>query len=379
MLKCKFLLSQLCPVGAHPRTTLGVWSFQFPFVPLRTLSHISFTNKTLFIMAKGNLVQGMGRGKLGDIVFSRLDGQQISRVRNRQPHNPKTNKQLYQRMIMATILRAYSAGKAIFDHSFEGQVVGRGCQRYFTSKNNKALRAALAADIAAADATNYDAIIVGPGVIVPTPNEYLVSEGSLVQSLFGITDASADAADALVTLPAPTDGESIADYMTRNRIAVNDIYTFVFFAYDKTGKAVFSVNGVDDDAANQRSGAFAFLRLIAKAPADGTATAAATTLADIFTVDESANIATAPLLSQTLDAFSKKATELVTFEVAGMEVGSFAIIKSDEVQSLRSTETMHFATYPRPYGLSWQFALDGWKQGAVQVGESDLILDGADF
>ena len=43
-------------------------------------------------------------------VFSRLNGQQVSRVRNRNPKNPRTNAQLYQRAIMATVMQAYSAG-----------------------------------------------------------------------------------------------------------------------------------------------------------------------------------------------------------------------------------------------------------------------------
>ena len=60
----------------------------------------------------------MGRGKLGDIVLTRIDGQQIARPRNRQPKNPRTNKQLYQRAVMATVMQAYSAGIKIFDHSF---------------------------------------------------------------------------------------------------------------------------------------------------------------------------------------------------------------------------------------------------------------------
>lgn len=331
-------------------------------------------------MAKGNLIQGMGRGKLGDVVFSRLDGEQISRVRNRNPHNPRTNKQLYQRAIMATILRAYSAGKVIFDHSFEGKVVGRGCQRYFVSKNAKNLRALLAADTAAADQQHYDAVLVGPGVLVPTPNEYYISEGSLVQSLFKVTDASDTVAKASISLPVPTEGETIAAYMQRNNINVGDIYTFVFFGYASQGKPVFEVGNYDVDPAKQRNGVFAFVRLIVKQPADAaTAVAAQAKLSDIFSVSETGNIATAPMLEATLANFAMNAEGLITFEDTLLVVATFAIIRSDEVQSLRSTETMHWAAYEHLFGLSWEYVLDGWKQGAVQVGESELILDGANF
>lgn len=71
-------------------------------------------------MAKGNMFLGMARGKVGDVVFYRADGQQLSRVRNRNPRNPRTNAQLFQRAIMATVVQAYAAGKELFDHSFQG-------------------------------------------------------------------------------------------------------------------------------------------------------------------------------------------------------------------------------------------------------------------
>lgn len=42
---------------------------------------------------KGNLFLGHGRGAVGDIVFSRVRGQQIARARNRQPHDRKSYSQ----------------------------------------------------------------------------------------------------------------------------------------------------------------------------------------------------------------------------------------------------------------------------------------------
>ena len=48
-------------------------------------------------MATDNLVLGFGRGKVGDLVFYRREGQQITRARNRAPKDPKTDKQLAQR------------------------------------------------------------------------------------------------------------------------------------------------------------------------------------------------------------------------------------------------------------------------------------------
>lgn len=51
------------------------------------------------------------------------------------PSNPKTDKQNIQRIIMHTVMNAYSAMKSITDHSFEGQAAGRDTMGYFLKNN----------------------------------------------------------------------------------------------------------------------------------------------------------------------------------------------------------------------------------------------------
>lgn len=58
-------------------------------------------------MAKGNLLLGYGRGKVGSLVFSRRKGEQITRARNTAPANPRTNAQLTQRMKMYAPVKLY--------------------------------------------------------------------------------------------------------------------------------------------------------------------------------------------------------------------------------------------------------------------------------
>lgn len=58
-------------------------------------------------MAKGNLLLGYGRGKVGSLVFSRRKGEQIVRARNTAPANPRTNAQLNQRMKMYAPVKLY--------------------------------------------------------------------------------------------------------------------------------------------------------------------------------------------------------------------------------------------------------------------------------
>ena len=71
-------------------------------------------------MAKGNMLQGMARGAVGDIVFSHSKGQQVARVRNRKPANPKSNPQMRQRSAFLCPLLFYKRGKqAQFKFAFE--------------------------------------------------------------------------------------------------------------------------------------------------------------------------------------------------------------------------------------------------------------------
>lgn len=72
-------------------------------------------------MSKGSIILGDVSGKLGDIVLYRTAGAQVARLRVRHPRNPRSTRQMVQRVFQATCLRAYSMLKDICDHSFEGK------------------------------------------------------------------------------------------------------------------------------------------------------------------------------------------------------------------------------------------------------------------
>ena len=136
-------------------------------------------------MSKGNMFLGFARGKVGDVVFTRVDGEQVTRVRNRSPKNPKTPRQGVQRSILKTISQAYSALNLICDHSFEGYATGTPNQSRFAKLNIDMLRSQVLAnvnlsddqDILDATITNYSPALVSNPVL----NAYRVSEGSLPQ------------------------------------------------------------------------------------------------------------------------------------------------------------------------------------------------------
>lgn len=71
-------------------------------------------------MAKHNIILGTATGSIGDVVLSRVNGQQVQRIRVRSIANPKTDGQAAQRMLMAAITRFYSPLTTCLERSFEG-------------------------------------------------------------------------------------------------------------------------------------------------------------------------------------------------------------------------------------------------------------------
>lgn len=134
-------------------------------------------------MAKDNLFLGTARGSVGDIVFSRLDGQQVARVRNRAPRNPQSPAQMVQRIIMSSVGKAYSFMQAICNHSFEGFEISQQSQRKFMEVNVGILRDkvadVLAYPVESAVKTSAAYNFSFKNDYAPVLNEYQISAGSL--------------------------------------------------------------------------------------------------------------------------------------------------------------------------------------------------------
>ena len=313
-------------------------------------------------MAKGNLFQGMGRGKVGDVVFSRLNGQQIARVRNRNPKNPRTNAQLYQRAVMATVMQAYSAGMEIFNHSFQGKEIGAQNQRRFMKLNAKLLRSQIAADINGGVAVaSQVGRVVAPGVSSPVAACLQVSEGSLVNTLL--------AGD----IPA-VDGtrEKVSDYCARLGLVAGDLFTFVAFVKPTGAATLFTLAGDDTDYSKQFDTQFVFLRYAVKASALTNNTETVENLRQILELTDG-NIE--PDVSIADFALGDPAPGISAFQIG--VGGSYAWIRSRVNEDLRSTAQLKFDV--NTYGIASEFALAAWTQGTADLGNSDLILEGGDI
>lgn len=337
-------------------------------------------------MAKGNMLQGMATGKLGDVVFARANGEQISRVRNRHPKNPRSNKQMYQRAVMATVMQAYSAGQEIFNHAFQGKSVGAENQRAFLSKNSKLLRGLIAAEIEAGTAAlNCNAAVVAPGAITPVPNEYVVSEGTYPQNFFGWEEAQ-----KRFSTPAALDDETVAAYAQRLGLNAGDIYTFVAMVISGTTPS-FTVRGITTATTgaykpeSQYPCVFGFVRLQVKNVSAVTTPAAGATLSTLF--DVTAAKSTSIDLTLDLQSSQISLSEIIdksAFPAVTSGLASVGCIRSRLDQDLRSTSFMHVASIVSGratagmYGITSPLALAAWQQGTEALGDSDLILEGGD-
>lgn len=125
-------------------------------------------------MARINSVSvGRAAKKLGNMVYYSMNGKTYARARVEQVKNPKTAKQMAQRLIFTTAVRSRDALKSIVDHSFENKKYGSESLNYFMKRNLEILRARAAADNGLTGSFNV------PYGITMQANPLLVSQGTL--------------------------------------------------------------------------------------------------------------------------------------------------------------------------------------------------------
>ena len=185
-------------------------------------------------MSKGNVLLGMARGAVGDIVFSRLKGQQVTRARNRQPANPRTSSQMYQRALFTDAVKFYTRGRQkLYQFAFESKKANESDYNAFMRENAKR---GVVISKAAFDNYNYPAI-----------GNWIIAKGSLTPIDWQFTDKPyvnmglhADS-EALPT----TLGELSTALVNGDTILNGDIITFVSIAVDKTN--IPNVAGTSDN------------------------------------------------------------------------------------------------------------------------------------
>ena len=307
-------------------------------------------------MAKGNLFQGMGRGALGDMVLHHVDGEQVSRVRVRHPHNPRSDEQQYQRAIMATVLRAYEFGKVIFSHSFQGNGVTANDQSLFMQRNCKLLRQAIKNDLDQQLRPNLQASrVVAPETVAPVPFAYQISEGTYPQKLFTFGE-SRDDWDLMV--PTPLEDETVAHYCNRLGIIPGDYYTLCCFGQSDSDFAYGSDESREGCA--QYKCTFNWARLAVR---DGVQELEQPlqVWGDIFYMENEQG--RYELQGKELNSNFCEGWDILNLSPQYYYLGSIGVIRSRRNSDLRSTSFMKYFRGTSPTGVYPTSILEVWGRG----------------
>lgn len=327
-------------------------------------------------MAIGSLFHGTARGRIGETVYYRKRGNQHQRVRLRHVYNPQTNAQLYQRAIVATVMQAYSAGREIFDHSFQHYKFGEGNYRRFLSLNTRLLRNLVSNDLNNAIATNKQAgRVIAPKSLYPVGfNGMYVSEGTYPMKFWVYSD-SPKVTGFGCQFPEIVNGETVSDYARRNGLVAGDLYTFVAFVCNPE-IPVFEIEGDNQDAFTQYYSKFVYCRLAVKDSA----------LVSTAVIRENEPITTFFDVSKTnLDDTSRlmqsRIGDLIDSDSFVYDwMGVYGLIRSRLDSNVRSTSLLHPRSGITDFGLCSSALLPAWqtiREGGDLI-SSDMILEGGD-
>lgn len=315
------------------------------------------------------------KGKVGGVVFYKITDsnskdKQGLRTYVGQVRNPQSERQQYQRAILKTITNMYSAGKVLFNHSFQGKTVGGGNAREFRKLNMNMLRSGIMADLAQSRTGNAALYrVCAPGTNMPVLNPYIISQGSYPQQLFTRTNLPSVGNGFL--LPAISgESETVGNYMVRNNVLPGDIYTFVFM-FGST-----SIIGGSDmaDFSSQFATYFHYVRMIVKTPTAAEAAESLENYGQLFTAtkDGVSFDISETLIGDLLDPLGFM-TPAEVEDANGMAIG---MIRSREDQDLRSNTQLEIIMTSDYYGITPERILDVWMPGQQQLGNSELILEG---
>ena len=143
------------------------------------------------------------------------------------PKNPKTTKQMIQRILMNTVMQAYSAMKEICDHSFENVTAGANTMGIFMKRNLDFAREKIS-QMQANGVDFYDMYnFVALGEKAFVPNQYLISTGSLPQVISEFNDNRLN--ELVVPAIKVNTYQGVADAIGAQR---GDQITFLMFTAD---------------------------------------------------------------------------------------------------------------------------------------------------
>lgn len=327
-------------------------------------------------MAKGIAINGQLRGKLGGVVYYRSNGQQISRARAENVSNPNTQPQRIQRMIMATVMQAYSLTKEITDHSFEGVKYKQDSMAFFQRVNANKLRSMISAENA-----SFQPSFTAPKVQALIPNGYTISRGSLSPVPFSFQAGAADAqypviGDAYANATA-LDEITLSAFMTSLRANAGDMVTLVYFDGDSL---LFSLTDGENDRENIKYVTMRYVRIKFKDSytSEELGTAIFTEQAgntfqfneDLFFTEECSNLS----FMNDCQLIDIAGQNNLTFP--NIDAHAIGVIRSRRDNGVWRRSLCEMTCNPGyHYGLSYEAGLLAWESNTTELGSGDWLLN----
>lgn len=166
-------------------------------------------------MAKGNMFLSQARGKVGSVVFSVIKGQQVERVYNPSPANPRTNGQQAQRSLLANMTKFYKRGtKNFYKFAYEDRTIRESDFNAFARKNT--MRGV------------YMPKELYDHAGTPALGKYIVSDGSIATNIADYFSGECYGVLVPGTTAITTVGQLSSALIAQSpSIAVGDIFTMV--------------------------------------------------------------------------------------------------------------------------------------------------------
>lgn len=306
-------------------------------------------------MAKSKSFFGLRRGSTKSLTFSVYEGQQVTKDRVTEVKNPRTPSQMNQRMIMATALAMYSAGKEIFDHSFQGVTYGAKSMNKFLADNVKLIRANVLADGTAFQANVY-------GNKAALAGSFKLSEGTLPEIAQGLVSMPNDGAQMAVKIGI---GEAIkvSDVKAYLGLSDGDYFTLIGL---REGSSSIEVGNKQQVAAS----ALCFVRFYIPVGEDDT-TITAENFSSLFT-PEYRNCVGAVLASSGSGATTNWTVTVNLSASLSVYTQVAACIKSAKVNGVWARSTAYW-DFTRPgTSVNYEEALNTYPLG------QDYVLNGGD-
>lgn len=328
-------------------------------------------------MAIGIAINGQLKGKLGGVVYYRSNGQQISRAKAQNVSNPNTQPQRIQRMIMATVMQAYSLMKEITDHSFEGIKYKQDSMAFFQRVNANKLRAM----ISAVNGT-FQPTFTAPKLQALIPNGYTISRGSLAPVPYsyveidgGLHVASFGVETGLATGGVITDLTN-AQFVHALGANAGDMITLVWLEGDST---LYQYRDVDDDRAQVKYVTMRYIRMKFKE------TLTAEELAEnLFTVTDDVPTVNTDIFDVELCSNLDRLSTFNVTEINGALVLSYTNDDAHACGAIRSRRSggvwrrsmCEMAVNPDyHFGLSYEYGLLAWENKKEELGNGDWLLN----